>query len=53
MKPKDQLFTEAEAVLEVVGEKIKTECSNTLSSDDINSVTNLVDSYCRLFELLR
>ncbi|MCM3413533.1 hypothetical protein [Metabacillus litoralis] len=53
MKPKEQLYEEAEGILEAIGERIKLECNAPLCAEDINALSGLTDSYCRLFELVK
>lgn len=54
MKSKEVLHTEAEKVLESLGERIKEECeADWCSSEEANSLAMLVDSYSRLFELVK
>lgn len=53
MKEQEELISEAQQVLECIGNKIKSEGSQAVSSDDFIALSALTDAYTRLYALLK
>jgi|GEM_PF-6762490 len=49
-KTSEELRDEATTVLERVASRIKKECENALSGNEVSDLSSLVDSYARLYE---